>query len=112
MTWLREAACPAGEFRSGGRAPAPGGADGEAPSLPEISPECAPPASWPTWRLDIHRSRRGPQCGHDYFTLPQQITDGQLDVAEMTDPEQPGLAGPFLLLALNLPLGLKDEVLI
>ena len=43
---------------------------------------------------------------------PQQITDGQLDVAEMTDPEHPGLAGPFLLLALNLPLGLKDEILI
>ncbi len=36
----------------------------------------------------------------------------QLDVAEMTDPEHPGLAGPFMLLALNLPLGLKDEVLI
>lgn len=45
-------------------------------------------------------------------SAPQQITDGQLDVAEMTDPEHPGLAGPFLLLALNLPLGLKDEVLI
>jgi hypothetical protein len=43
---------------------------------------------------------------------PQQITHGQLDLAEMTDPEQPGLAGPFLLPALNLPLGLKDDVLV
>jgi hypothetical protein len=41
---------------------------------------------------------------------PQQITDGQLDVAKMTDAEHPGLAGPFLLPALNLPLGLKDVV--
>lgn len=63
-------------------------------------------------RLDIHRSRRAPRGAGMTTSAPQQITDGQLDVAEMTDPEHPGLAGPFLLLALNFPLGLKDEVLI